>query len=128
MKKFTLLMATALASLTLLSSCGSQSNDAKNYEIYPTKNMWTFVKLDTRNGMMWQMQFTLKDEAEYRYATELSTYDLNTTGPKNKAGRYELHETQNMYNFILLDTHTGRSWQVQWSTEAKNRGIIAEIE
>ena len=128
MKKFTLLLIATLVSITLFSSCGSQNNDAKNYAIYPTKNMWTFVKLDTRNGMMWQMQFTLKDEAGYRYATELSSYDLNFTGPKNKAGRYELHETQNMYNFILLDTHTGRSWQVQWSTDADKRGIIAEIE
>ena len=40
------------------------------------------------------------------------------------AGRFELHKTQNMYNFILLDTLTGRIWQVQWSTEAKDRMIL----
>ena len=24
------------------------------YQLYPTKNNWTFIKLDTRNGKMWQ--------------------------------------------------------------------------
>lgn len=43
------------------------------------------------------------------------------------AGRFELYPTQNMYNFILLDTETGRTWQAQWSTNYSNRGIL-EIE
>lgn len=41
------------------------------------------------------------------------------------AGRFELYKTQNMYNFILLDTFDGRTWQVQWSTEAENRMILS---
>ena len=41
---------------------------------------------------------------------------------------YELYPTQNIYNFLLLDTLTGRVWQVQWSSNDANRGIIGEIE
>lgn len=25
------------------------------FKLYPTKNMWTFIKLDTSNGQMWQV-------------------------------------------------------------------------
>ena len=39
-------------------------------------------------------------------------------------GRYELYKTQNLYNFILLDTATGATWQVQWSQDVKSRGIM----
>jgi hypothetical protein len=38
--------------------------------------------------------------------------------------RFTLYSTQNMYTFILLDQVDGKTWQVQWSTEAKNRFII----
>ncbi len=31
--------------------------------------------------------------------------------------RYRLHSTQNTWNFIKLDTQTGRMWQVQFSVE-----------
>ena len=40
------------------------------------------------------------------------------------AGRFELYKTQNMYNFILLDTSSGATWQVQWSMEPENRGTV----
>ena len=28
------------------------------YKIFPTTNMWNFIKLDTRNGKMWQVQYS----------------------------------------------------------------------
>ena len=31
--------------------------------------------------------------------------------------RYRLFETTNMWNFVLLDTATGRAWQVQYSVD-----------
>lgn len=37
-------------------------------------------------------------------------------------GRYELYPTGNNYNFILIDTIFGRSYQVQWSTESNQCG------
>lgn len=27
------------------------------YKLFPTENLWTFIKLDTRNGRMWQVQY-----------------------------------------------------------------------
>ena len=96
------------------------NNDAA-YRLFPTENMWTFIKLNTRNGQMWQVQYSVGEGS--RFATILSAEQLV---PKEKEvnNRFTLYATQNMYNFILLDQIDGRTWQAQWSMDAKNRGII----
>ena len=40
------------------------------YRLFATKNMYTFIKLDTRNGLMWQVQWNTK--IGYRFETELN--------------------------------------------------------
>lgn len=92
-----------------------------HYKMYPTDNIWTFLKLDTSNGMIWQVQFSVKGD-DYRFETPINTYPLNRDG--NEPDRFELYPTKNMYNFILLDTVDGRVWQVQWSMDADKRFII----
>lgn len=92
-----------------------------HFKLYPTTNIWTFLKLDTRTGELWQVQFDISEDN--RFQTSLNTRDL-TYGSSTKAGRFELYPTQNSYNFLLLDKHTGRVWQAQWSTKASNRFII----
>lgn len=91
-----------------------------NFRLFPTTNMWTFIKLDTRNGMMWQVQYSLNSEG--RMVTSLNLEPLISLDKEVK-DRFTLYPTQNMYNFILLDQISGKTWQVQWSTET-NRGII----
>lgn len=91
------------------------------YKLYPTNNMWTFIKLDTRNGKMWQVQFSVKGD-DYRFESPLNTIPLISNG--DIPGRFELYPTQNMYNFILLDGIDGKTWQVQWSTKSENQAII----
>lgn len=90
------------------------------YKLYPTENMWTFIKLDTRNGKMWQVQFSVKGN-DYRYETVLNATALSLDSTN---GRFELYPTQNMYNFMLLDRIDGKTWQVQWSQEPENRGVL----
>ena len=92
------------------------------YQLFPTQNYWTFIKLDTRNGKMWQVHFTVKDDSE---RTELI---LNSTAlvdeGKEVKGRFTLYPTENMYNFLLLDQIDGYVYQVQWSMTKENRGVI----
>lgn len=90
------------------------------FKLYPTDNMWTFIKLDTRNGKMWQVQFSVKGD-DYRFEIPLNTIALATDSVN---GRFELYPTQNMFNFILLDKIEGATWQVQWSTEPENQAVI----
>ena len=91
------------------------------YRLFPTENMWTFIKLNTRNGQMWQIQYDV--QGNNRVETDLYLVPLVST--KNEMNnRFTLYPTQNFYTFILLDQLDGKVWQVQWSTDIMNRGII----
>lgn len=90
------------------------------YRLFSTRNMYNFIKLNTKNGQMWQIQW---DTGSDRSETPLS---LTTLVPEEdeKNGRFFLYPTSNTYNFILLDQIDGRAWQVQWSTKAKERMVV----
>ena len=90
------------------------------YRLFSTKNKWTYIKLNTRNGQMWQVQYSLEDNNR-EDSLSLITY---VSKEEEKNGRFFLYPTQNIYNFILLDQIDGRAWQVQWSTEEKSRMVI----
>ena len=92
-----------------------------NYRLFATKNMYTFIKLNTRNGQLWQVQWSIKG-SEYRYETTLS--DIPRVNEEEESnGRFFLYPTTNIYNFILLDQIDGRAWQVQWG-DASERMVI----
>jgi hypothetical protein len=98
-----------------------QNSDNSVFKIFPTPNMYTFIKLDTRNGKMWQVQWSIDNE--YRFETILSDIP-RAYGKEEKNGRFTLYSTTNIYNLILLDQIDGRVWQVQWSTKIENRGVM----
>ena len=91
------------------------------YRLFPTQNMYTFLKLDTRNGKIWQVQWDT--DSTYRFVTVLSETAL-VYKEEEKNGRFTLYPTTNIYNFILLDQLDGKTWQVQWSQKKENRGIM----
>lgn len=89
-----------------------------NFLLYPTTNIFTFLKLDTRNGKIWQVQYSLDgNEGE----VVLNSRELVTAG---RPGQFALYPTENIWTFLLLDTINGDVWHVQWSQETDNRGII----
>ena len=91
------------------------SDSAVTYRLFSTRNMYTFIKLDTRNGKMWQVQWSNKGK-EYRSESTLSDISqVNKDEEKN--GRFFLYSTTNTYNLILLDQIDGRTWQVQWGNK-----------
>lgn len=51
----------------------------------------------------------------------LDHLDINTS-LKN---RYKLYQTENIYNFLELDTKTGKIRQVQWSLETDKEGSMS---
>lgn len=121
---FFVLSMIGFASWSASQNKEDQSNNELSlnfpYKLYPTENMWTFIKLDTRNGRMWQVQYSVKG-SEYRFETTLNEEKLaNDSIP----GRFELYPTQNIYNFVLLDRIKGYAWQVQWSMDVENRAIL----
>lgn len=124
MKRIIFLLLIVL-SITSCSNAGEPStvvapttNAVNNYLLYPTTNIYTFLKLDTRNGKIWQVQYSM-DENEFE--VPLNSHALVTAG---KPGQFALYPTTNIWTFILLDTVNGNVWHVQWSQEAENRSII----
>lgn len=92
------------------------------YRLFKTQNNYIFIKLDTSNGTMKLVQFSTSDSGNIMQAN-LNDVEL-ATGEDSKNGRFYLYPTDNFFNFILLDQIDGRVWQVQWSFETENRGII----
>ena len=90
------------------------------YQLFPTQNRWTFLKLNTRNGMIWQVQYDI--EGDNRFETYLNLIPL-VEEEKETDNRFTLYPTQNIWTFILFDQIDGKSWQVQWNQEPENRGI-----
>jgi hypothetical protein len=80
------------------------------FKLFPTQNIWTQLKLDTRDGRIWQ------DSISTSGAPSESPVQLTPLTGSPFVGRFTLSPTQNIWNFVLLDTSGGRTWQVQWGT------------
>ena len=127
MKRIVFSVIVGFASVTAFAQSTSQApiqnistDSAVVYRLFATRNMYTFIKLNTRNGQMWQVQWGT--ESKYQYETKLSDIS-RVTKEEEKNGRFFLYPTTNIYNFILLDQIDGRVWQVQWSTEVNLRMV-----
>lgn len=109
------------------------------FELYPTKNIYTFLKLDTATGVVKQLHISLGDsdgpEYEVVSKSDLTISFIRAALDKFKedktiytleeiAGRFKLYPTDNIYNFLLLDQFNGIVWQIQWSYNSDKRGIV----
>lgn len=99
-------------------------NTNVRYRLFPTQNTWTFLKLDTVTGKIWQVQYSVNGE-DYRFEAPLSLKDFTETLKlERKIGRFTLYPTRNVYNFVMLDQIDGRTYQVQWSMEPDDCFVI----
>lgn len=124
MKKL-ILIITVLVGLCTSSYAGDPptvvtptSTQTNNFVLYPTTNVYTFLKLDTRNGKIWQVQYSM-DENEFEVT--LNNKELVADGTP---GQFALYPTTNNWTFLLLDTINGNIWHVQWALNASERAIL----
>lgn len=122
--------------ITLLSIIvsGQEQDNFTNEEVgvfklYPTQNVWAFIKLNTSNGKMWQVHFSLNEDEGGTVVLNSIPLNVGVLSDNESAinGRFALFPTENIYNFLLLDQLEGTIWQVQWSLEEENRGIIKAL-
>ena len=91
------------------------------YKLFPTKNTWASLKLDTRNGRIWQVHFSISTMG---YEGTLSINPYSLVLPEEEInGRFNLYPTENMYNFVLLDQINGNTYKVQWHNDKDKRFI-----
>lgn len=97
----------------------SSPDNNVNFRLFQTNNAWTFLRLDTRNGIISHVQYSTDSNQ--------MIYPLNeeplVQGDDALPGRFFLYPTENSYIFILLDQIDGRVWQVQWNQDESKRGI-----
>ena len=92
----------------------------QRYKLYQTDNIYTFLQLDTKTGMIEQVQWSL--DSDNQGSVSINIEDL-TYGLGCGSGSFELYPTKNMYQYLLLDKTTGRKWHVQWGMESSKRWI-----
>jgi hypothetical protein len=97
-----------------------QSPVPAKFRLYPTTNMFTFLRLNTSTGFIDIVQYSLSD-AKKTLIYKLSQFPIVLDGPVD---RFTLYPTTNIWTFLLLDQIEGRTYQVQWSQEAEKRLVI----
>ena len=91
------------------------------YKLCPTENTWALLKLNTRNGKIWQVHFSISKD-NYEGTLSINSYSL-VLPEEEMNGRFNLYPTDNMYNFILLDQVNGNTYKVQWHNDDDKRFI-----
>ena len=97
------------------------SDSQVKFRLFATKNMYTFIKLNTRNGKMWQVHFSINND-KFEGQLVLNSNPLVSEEDEIK-GRFTLYKTENIYNLLMIDQIDGRVWQVQWNSEQDKRFI-----
>lgn len=109
----------AIASI-IQSPLDLKCDDHVVWRLYPTEYTWVFLKLNTRNGMIFQLRYDFNDRN--RKESVLNA-EMLAEGQDQVNGRFTLYPTRNMWTFILLDQIDGRAYQVQWSQKESDRFI-----
>jgi hypothetical protein len=121
---FSVLLATTTVAQSTESEIPIQNVSPDStvvYRLFATKNIYTFIKLNTRNGQMSHVQWGTGKNDNFEYPLS----DIpRVSKVDERNGRFYLYPTTNIYNFILLDQIDGRAWQVQWNSEEKNRLVL----
>ncbi len=101
-----------------------QSGEVR-FTLVPTQNIWTFLLLDSKTGRVWQIHYAVSDST---FSSKLPiNLEALAPAPTARVGRFSIQATQNVYNFLLLDQDDGRVWQVQWSPNEAQRGIVRQL-
>jgi hypothetical protein len=125
MRTFRLVVATLLLSATPVLAQETipeptQRTDAP-YRIFRTQNIYMLLKLDTRTGLIWQVQW---GDSEHRF---IEPINLKVLAENGQPGRFSLYPTMNIFTFLLLDQEDGRTWQVQWGKEHQILAITVTL-
>ncbi len=98
----------------------SQPTRVPRYKMLATQNINILLKLDTKRGRIWMVQYRMKDQSAMEVTIDNFAAVSEAAGWN---GRFEMYPTNNMYNFLMIDTETGQVYQVQWSTEYSKRFV-----
>ena len=90
-----------------------------NFRLFQTSKRGLFLKLDTRNGVITQIQYIF-DEGIFEY--EVNPTPL-VDKEDEKPGRFFLYPIEETDDFFLLDQISGNCYQVQRYYDEEGRGV-----
>lgn len=108
MKKFAILLAAILISVTAFAQVGRYKNLNLFFPGYS-------LKLDTATGELWAVHYD--DEAEVNIEEQI--LDKQSHNQK-QVGRYEIRRTKKVGTFQVFDTSDGKYVTVKWKPKDKN--------
>lgn len=135
MKNFTIFLCLVLFTSTINAQIynGPSKSDLRKFivsqdthvpfRLFPTSNLWNFMKLDTRTGQIWMVQYSI-NSASFTWTLDDSKIEEPIS---ENIGRFTLYPTNNNYNYILLDQFDGRTWQVQYSLDKDSENMRSRI-
>lgn len=133
MKKLFILFAVAMMTVSAMAidqlqfnAVNHETSTTLRYKLYPTFNMWTYLKLDTQTGRVWILQYSTQgksSEGEILIGSPAEVYSANQV----VNGRYEIYPTTNMWTFLMIDQINGNTYHIQWSNENLNHNLLYRI-
>lgn len=88
-------------------------NDKPNrYELFKTKNMWTYILLDKFSGKLWQCQFSVEG-TKYISSWTINSVELSTS----ETNKFTIQPMTSMFQYYLINEETGEMWKFQWTTK-----------
>lgn len=121
MKRLFIILAAVIMNTVVIAqeqlqfnAVNHETNSTLRYKLYPTFNMWTYLKLDTQTGRVSMLIFSTNnqnEEGEIYIGMPMEVY----AGSEVKNGRYELYPTTNMWTFLMIDQINGNTYHIQWS-------------
>jgi len=85
------------------------------FRVFKTANLWNQLLLNTMDGRVWQIAFTV-DRNGVRALVPINSTPL-VTGKDALVGRFTLYPTDNIWTFLLVDQFSGEVWQCQFGIE-----------
>ncbi len=89
----------------------SDSKWTNRFQMFATKNMWTFILLDSYNGRLWQVQYSSQD-LENLMCISINEKELVET---SNGCTFSIQPLTSMYQYYLINDKTGDMWKFQWS-------------
>lgn len=83
------------------------------FQMFPTENMWTFILLDSYDGRLWQVQYSIED-FDNLFCIPINREALVSD---NEKCLFSIHPLTSMYQYYLINDNTGDMWKFQWSTK-----------
>lgn len=93
------------------------------FQLFETRNMWTFILLDTFDGRLWQVQYSVEG-TEYMMYVPINDVPLITSTGRSV---FTIQPMTSMYQYYLINEDNGDMWKFQWTTQGEDYRWIQKL-